>query len=43
MTRYFVACTYRGRPAVLDTRARVYYFGFRNMAHARQRAAELNE
>ena len=38
----FRATTYKGRPAVIDTVARVFYFGFRSMADARRKAAELN-
>lgn len=38
----FRACQYQGKPAILDTVARVYYFGFRSMRAAQDRAAELN-
>lgn len=44
MTRshVFTATHYRGKPAVYDTVARVYYYGFKTMAEARARAAALN-
>lgn len=38
----FTATHYRGKPAVYDTTARVYYYGFASMAAARERAGELN-
>lgn len=38
----YIATTYEGKPAILDTLARVYYFGFRSMSAARARAKELN-
>lgn len=38
----FVATTYQGKPAVLDTVARVYYFGYRSMKAAREKAEALN-
>lgn len=37
----YVVTTYRGQPAILDTRARVYYT-CATVAAARARAAELN-
>lgn len=39
----FSACNYQNKPAVFDSKARVYYFGFRTMAQARKKAQELNE
>lgn len=41
MTAYR-ATTYQGKPAILDTKTRVYYFGFKTMTAARQRAQQLN-
>lgn len=38
----FVATTYEGKPAILDTVAHVFYFGFRSMTAARARARALN-
>ena len=38
----FIATHYKGKPAVLDTGARVWYFGFRTMRDARERADQLN-
>jgi hypothetical protein len=38
----FTPCTYRGRPAVFDTVARVFYT-CRTMQRARGWARELNE
>lgn len=37
----FVATHYKGRPAVFDTVARVYYVGFSSMRKARRRAEAL--
>jgi hypothetical protein len=39
----YTATTYKGKPAILDTVSRVYYFGFSSMREARTRAMELNE
>ena len=38
----FIATHYKGKPAVIDTVARVLYFGFRTMRAARERADQLN-
>jgi hypothetical protein len=38
----FRATTYQGRPAIMDTTARVFY-QCRTMADAQRRAAELNK
>ncbi len=38
----FTACIYKGKPAVFDTSARVYY-ACRTMRRARQWAIELNQ
>jgi hypothetical protein len=38
----FIATTYKGKPAIMDTTARVFY-ECRTMAQAQQRAAELNK
>lgn len=42
-TRPFLATTYRGKPAVYDTTARVYYFGYGSMRAAREQADALNK
>lgn len=39
----FIVTTYEGKPAILDTVARVYYFGFKTKAAAVKRARELNK
>ena len=39
----FTACTYKGKPAIFDKVARVYYFGFKTAAQAQSRARELND
>jgi hypothetical protein len=39
----FIATTYKGKPAVLDTKTRVYYFGYKSMKEARDKATELNK
>jgi hypothetical protein len=41
--RPFSVTTYQGRPAIYDQVARVYYFGFKSMAAARERCRALNE
>jgi len=38
----FQACIYKGKPAVFDTIARVYYFGYRTMEDAKKKAHDLN-
>jgi hypothetical protein len=38
----FIATTYKGKPAIMDTAARVFY-ECRTKARARERAAELNK
>ena len=38
----FIATTYQGKPAVLDTKSKVYYFGFRTIEAARRKADDLN-
>jgi hypothetical protein len=40
--RPFIATTYKGKPAIMDTAARVFY-ECRTKARARERAAELNK
>ena len=40
--RQFIATTYRGRPAVMDITARVFYT-CKTMERAREWAAELNQ
>ena len=39
----FVWTMYRGKPAVYDTQARVFYTGYKTVGEARQKAADLNE
>lgn len=39
----FTVTIYRGRLAVFDTKAHVYYMGYRNRAEAEKHCAELNE
>ena len=41
--RAFIATHYKGKPAILDTVARVWYLGFRTMRDARERAEQLNK
>lgn len=43
MKQTFIATRYQGKPAVLDTVARVYYFGYRSMDEAARAARDLNE
>ena len=38
----FIATTYKGKPAIMDTTARVFY-EFRTKTQARERASELNK
>ena len=38
----FIATTYKGKPAIMDTTARVFY-ECSTKAQARERAAELNK
>lgn len=38
----FLATTYQGKPAVYDTVARVYYYGYRTHREAREKAEQLN-
>jgi hypothetical protein len=38
----YLATTYKGKPAILDTHTRVYYFGFKTMTAAQSRAQQLN-
>ena len=38
----FIATTYKSKPAIMDTTARVFY-ECRTKAQARERAAELNK
>ena len=39
----FIATHYEGKPAVLDTVARVYYYGFKTMMQAIKKAEALNK
>lgn len=39
----FIATTYQNKPAVLDTKTNVYYFGFKTMYKAKEKALELNK
>lgn len=39
----FTVTVYRGRLAVFDTKAHVYYMGYSNRAEAEKHCAELNE
>lgn len=39
----FIVSVYQGGPAIFDTVARVWYFGFRTMRAARERADQLNK
>lgn len=42
-TKNFSATHYKGKPAVYDSRSRVYYYGYKTMREAREKAAALNE
>lgn len=39
----FVATLYKGKPAVYDKIARVFYTGYKTMKEAREKAEELNK
>lgn len=39
----FTWTLYKGKPAVYDTVARVYYFGYKTMTEAMQKAQTLNK
>ena len=39
----FIATTYQNKPAVLDTKTNVYYFGFKTMNKAKEKALQLNK
>ena len=38
----FIATQYKGKPAIYDKQARVFYFGFKTIRAAAIRARELN-
>lgn len=42
MKNVFTPTHYKGKPAVYDTVARVFYTGYKSMRAARERAEELN-
>lgn len=42
MQKQFTWTMYRGKPAVFDTTARVYYTGYKTMREAIKHAEELN-
>lgn len=39
----YIATAYRRRPAIIDLKTRVYYFGFNSMEEARGAASILNK
>ncbi len=42
MRNIYQACRYHNKPAIFDTITHVYYFGFKTMKQARERAEQLN-
>lgn len=39
----FIATQYKGKPAIYDKQARVFYFGFKTIGDAAIRARQLND